>query len=171
MNGGEAGAASDPWIGPREDERFMRLALEEARLAFEERETPVGAIAVLAGRVIGRGHNRVEALQDPTAHGEILALGAAAASLGDWRLNEVTLYVTMEPCIMCAGSLLLARLGRLVYGTRDLRAGACGSRLDVLQANPYGHDLPILDGCLEAECLALLQEFYRGLREGDVSSP
>ena len=150
------------------DERFMRQALAEAQLALEDGETPVGAVAVHAGKVIGRGRNRVEALADPTAHAEILTLGAAAATLDDWRLSEVTLYVSMEPCIMCAGSLLLARLGRLVYGFRDVRAGACGSALDVIQANPYGHDLRITDGCLADEGLALLQQFYRMLRDKET---
>jgi len=149
----------------RQDEHFMRHALAEARLAFEEGETPVGAVAVMEGRIIGRGHNRVESLTDPTAHAEILCLGAAATTLSDWRLGPVTLYVTMEPCTMCAGALLLARLGRLVYGVRDRRAGACGSRVDVVQANPLGHNLSITDGCLEHECQALLGEFFERLRE------
>ncbi len=147
-----------------EDERFMRQALAEAEQAFQEGETPVGAVVVHEGRIVGRGHNRVEALGDPTAHAEILALGAAAETLGDWRLSGCTLYVNLEPCIMCAGSLLLARLDRLVYGLRDERAGACGSRLDVLQANPYAHDVQVRDGCLEEESRALLQGFYRRLR-------
>ncbi len=146
------------------DERFMRLALAEATVALEEGETPVGAVVVHDGRVIGRGHNRVEALGDATAHAEILAIGAAAATLGDWRLSDATLYVNMEPCIMCAGSLLLARIQRLVYGLRDPRAGACGSCLDLLQANPYKLDLQLRDGCLAEESEALLTEFYRKLR-------
>jgi tRNA(adenine34) deaminase len=149
----------------RQDERFMQLAIAQARLAFEEGETPVGAVAVVDGNVVGRGHNRVEALKDPTAHAEIICLGAAATALEDWRLGPVTLYVTMEPCTMCAGAVLLSRLGRLVYGTRDRRAGACGTRVDVIQANPHGHDLPVSDGCLEAECQALLTEFFDGLRQ------
>ena len=153
------------------DERFLRLALLEAEAAFEEGETPVGAVVVKEGRVIGRGHNRVESLNDPTAHAEILALGAAARSLGDWRLKGCTLYVSMEPCIMCAGSLLLARVDRLVYGVRDERAGACGSRLDLLQANPYGHDLQIRDGCLEDECRDLLRDFYRRRRKEIPPAP
>ena len=148
----------------RQDERFMALALAEARLAAEEGETPVGAVAVRDGQIIGRGHNRVEALSDPTAHAEILCIGAACAQGENWRLVGVTLYVTMEPCTMCAGALLLARLSRVVYGTRDLRAGACGSALDVVQANPLGHDMEMSDGCLETECRGLLQEFYQRLR-------
>jgi tRNA(adenine34) deaminase len=147
------------------DERFMRLALLEASDALEKDETPVGAVVVHEGRVVGRGHNRVEALGDATAHAEILAIGAAAATLGDWRLNGATLYVNMEPCIMCTGSLLLSRIRRLVYGVRDPRAGACGSRLDLVQANPYQHEMMILDGCLAEESQALLSEFYRKLRD------
>jgi len=145
----------------------MRLALAEAERAREEGETPVGAVAVHGGRVVGRGHNRVEQLRDATAHAEILAMGAAANGLGDWRLHEVTLYVTLEPCTMCAGAMVLSRLGRLVYGVRDPRAGACGSRLDVIQANPLGHDLPVRDGCLEADCQAVLQDFFQALRNED----
>lgn len=157
--------------GRGQDERFMRHALAEAERALELGETPVGAVVVQDGRILGRGHNRVETLQDPTAHAEILALGAAAEATGDWRLEGLTLYVTMEPCTMCAGSLLLARIGRLVYGVRDQRAGACGSRLDVIQANPYGLEMRITDGCLEEDCLALLQAFYRALRKEEPPLP
>ncbi len=159
------------FAGKGEDERFMRLALAEAERALEIGETPVGAVLVQAGRILGRGHNQVETLRDPTAHAEILTLGAGAEALGDWRLNEATLYVTMEPCIMCTGSLLLSRLGSLVYGVRDHRAGACGSKLDLLQANPYAHEMQVTDGCLEDECLALLQTFYRSLRKEEPPSP
>lgn len=148
----------------REDERFMRLALQQAEQALEEGETPVGAVIVGDGQVLGRDHNRVEQLTDATAHAEILALGAASASRNDWRLEDTTLYVTMEPCPMCAGAILLSRVGRVVYGVRDERAGACGSRIDLVQANPFGHDLALTDGCLEADCRHLLQSFYHRLR-------
>jgi tRNA(adenine34) deaminase len=162
------GPSSLPFVhDPREDERFMRQALAEAERAREEGETPVGAVAVHEGRILGRGHNQVERLHDASAHAEILAMGAAATHRGDWRLHEVTLYVTLEPCAMCAGAMVLARLGRLVYGVRDPRAGACGSRLDLIQANWAGHDLPVRDGCLEADCRALLQEFFQSLRDVD----
>lgn len=146
------------------DEHFMRHALIEARRALDAGETPVGAVMVVDGRIVARDHNRVERLTDATAHAEILVLGAAATAKGDWRLGDMTLYVTMEPCPMCAGAILLSRVGRLVYGVRDRRAGACGSRLDLIQANPFGHDLLMRDGCLEGECLELLQDFYRKLR-------
>jgi len=151
----------------RLDERYMRHALVEARNALEEGETPVGAVAVHGDRILARDHNRTEQLTDCTAHAEILVIGAAASALGDWRLGEVTLYVTMEPCTMCTGAILLGRVGRVVYGVRDLRAGACGSRLDLIQGNPHGHAPRLDDGCLEDECRELLQEFYRGLRKDE----
>ena len=151
-------------LDPTEDERFMRAALAEAERALEEGETPVGAVAVHRGRILARDHNRVEQLTDPTAHAEILVIGAAATALGDWRLGEVTVYVTMEPCPMCAGALLLARTARVVYGVRDLRVGACGSRLDLVQGNPWRHDMRLTDGCLEEECRGILQHFYQTLR-------
>ena len=149
----------------RQDERYMRMALVEAEAALEEGETPVGAVAVHRGRIVARDHNRVEQLNDPTAHAEILVIGAAAGAIEDWRLEGVTIYVTMEPCSMCTGALLLARVHRVVYGVRDRRAGACGTRLDLVQANPLGHDMRLDDGCLESECLGLLQEFYQRLRQ------
>lgn len=155
----------------RLDERYMRHALLEAERALEEGETPVGAVMVHGDRVVARDHNRTEQLTDPTAHAEILAIGAAASAIGDWRLNELTLYVTMEPCTMCTGALLLGRVGRIVYGVRDLRAGACGSRLDLVQGNPHGHLPRIDDGCLEEECRQLLQAFYRQLRDRDPDPP
>ena len=123
----------------RLDESFMRHALVEAELALEEGETPVGAVVVHGDRIVARDHNRVERLTDPTAHAEILVLGAAATALADWRLNELTLYVTMEPCTMCTGAILLGRMGRVVYGVRDQRAGACGSRLDLVQEIGRAH--------------------------------
>ena len=174
MNGiGNGADPPDPLLPDRQqDERFMRQALHEAQVALEEGETPVGAVAVHAGRIVARDHNRVERLTDATAHAEILVLGAAASAIEDWRLTDVTLYVTMEPCPMCTGALLLSRVKRLVYGVRDARAGACGTRLDLVQANPFGHDLRLVDGILENDCRALLQEFYRTLRakgDGDTA--
>ena len=158
----------DPWTPDgAQDERFMRQALHEAQIALEEGETPVGAVVVHQGRIVARDHNRVERLTDATAHAEILVLGAAAGALGDWRLNDATLYVTMEPCPMCTGAILLSRVRRVVYGTRDARAGACGTRLDLVQANPFGHELRLTDGCLADDCTVLLQEFFRNLRSDD----
>ncbi|MBK9302676.1 MAG: nucleoside deaminase [bacterium] len=145
-------------------ERWMRLALEEARAAGEAGDVPVGAVVVHGDRVVGRGHNRVEALKDPTAHAEILALGAAAASLGDWRLDECTLYATLEPCTMCAGAVLLGRPRLVVYGAADPRAGALVSTARLLEANPYRLAFEVLGGVLEAECADLLRDFFRRLR-------
>ncbi len=146
----------------------MRQALVEAHRALEMGDTPVGAVAVREGRIVARDHNRVERLTDATAHAEILVLGAAATAKGDWRLDDVTLYVTMEPCPMCAGAILLSRVRRLVYGVRDARAGACGTRLDLLQANPFGQEIAVRDGCLEDEGRGLLQDFYRSLRRAST---
>ena len=162
---------TDPFVPDRRrDEQFMRQALHEAQIALEEGETPVGAVAVHEGRIIARDHNRVERLTDATAHAEILVLGAAAGTLEDWRLTGVTLYVTMEPCPMCIGAILLSRVRRVVYGVRDARVGACGTKLDLVQANPFGHDLRVADGVLADDARALLQDFYRTLRSRDDDS-
>ena len=112
------------------------------------------------GLIIGRGHNQVESLQDATAHAEIVAIGAASNALGSWRLHECTLYVTLEPCAMCAGAVILARLGRLVYGTADPKAGACGSVLDVIHDERLNHALPVTSGVLADECGHILREFF-----------
>jgi len=147
-----------------EDERWMRLALVEAERAFQEDEVPVGAVVIRDGRIIGRGHNRTEHLQDPTAHAEILAIGAAASALKSWRLEGASLYVTVEPCSMCAGALVLARVKRLVFGVRDPKAGACGSVLDVVRSARLNHRLKITEGVLADEASGLLREFFRRLR-------
>jgi tRNA(adenine34) deaminase len=126
---------------------------------------PVGCVVVRDGIVIGRGHNQVETLQDPTAHAEVLAIGAAANALGSWRLNECTLYVTLEPCAMCAGAIVLARLGRLVYGADDPKAGACGSVLDVIHERRLNHAVPVTAGVLAGECSHLLKEFFARKRQ------
>lgn len=145
-------------------ERWMRLALDEARASGEAGDVPVGAVVVVQDRVIGRGRNQVEVLKDPTAHAEIIALGAAAAALGDWRLDECTLYTTLEPCTMCAGAVLLGRPRRIVYGAADPRAGALVSTARLLESNPYRLDFEVLGGVLEAECADLLRDFFRRLR-------
>lgn len=149
------------------DERFMRLALDEARLALETGDVPIGAVAVLNGAVIGRGHNRREADGDPTAHAEMLALQEAARHVGHWRLDGVTLYCTLEPCCMCAGAMVLARLPRLVYGALDPKAGCAGSIVDVLRHPKLNHRVDVDLGLLADESSALLQTFFRDLR-GDV---
>jgi tRNA(adenine34) deaminase len=142
----------------------MELALGEARQAQEEGEVPVGAVVALGERLLGRGHNRVEALQDATAHAEILALGAASATLGSWRLAETTLYVTLEPCLMCAGAILLARVGRVVFGAHDPRLGACGSVRDVLDEARLSGRIRVRSSVRASECAALIDQFFRRLR-------
>ncbi len=152
-------------------ERFMSVAIEEARLAAEAGDVPIGAVVVHDGRIVGRGRNQVEVLNDPTAHAEILALGAAAAGIGDWRLDACTLYSTLEPCTMCSGAILLARPRLIVYGTRDPRAGAVSSTARLLEQNPYNLDFEVVEGILASECAGLLKEFFGRLRRGDVERP
>lgn len=147
-----------------EHEIFMGMALAEARKAAAKGEVPVGAVVVHRGHVIGRGHNGVEQLQDPTAHAEILAIGAAANALGSWRLEDCVLYATLEPCAMCAGALVLARLPLLVYGAVDPKAGACGSVNNLVSDSRLNHQVACLPGIREGECGALLVEFFRDLR-------
>jgi tRNA(adenine34) deaminase len=144
----------------RSDEDGMEFALREARAAAERDEVPVGCVVVHDGLVVGRGRNQVEGLQDATAHAEILAIGAASNALGSWRLHECTMYVTLEPCAMCAGAIILARLGRLVYGATDPKAGACGSVLDVIHEPRLNHSLPVTSGVMAGDCGGLLSEFF-----------
>jgi tRNA(adenine34) deaminase len=148
-------------------ERWMRLALQEALAAEEEGEVPVGAIVVYENRIIGRGHNRTVATSDPSAHAEILALGAAGAAVGDWRLSGVDIYVTLEPCAMCAGAIQLGRLRRVVFGPRDPKFGGCGSVLDVLREPRLNHQVEVIEGVMAEESRALLQGFFRRLRSQD----
>ena len=145
----------------------MGEALREAELAFDEGEVPVGAVVVRNGRIIGKGHNRREALQDPTAHAEMLAVSAAANTIGSWRLRNVTLYVTLEPCAMCAGALFNARIPTLVFGTFDADAGACGSAFNLIDKGHLNHRVKVVSGVLEDRCGALLKEFFGALRKDD----
>ncbi|MCX5800321.1 MAG: tRNA adenosine(34) deaminase TadA [Candidatus Eisenbacteria bacterium] len=142
------------------DVRWMNLALAEAEEARGKDEVPVGAVIVLDGRVIGRGHNQVETLNDPTAHAEIIAIGAAGSFLGSWRLEDATMYVTLEPCAMCAGAIVLARLKRLVFGARDPKAGACGSVMEVIGNASLNHKVGVESGVLQDEAALLLKEFF-----------
>lgn len=143
----------------------MQRALDEAALALEHGDVPIGAVLVDArGQLLGRGHNRREVDADPTAHAEVLALREAARALGHWRLNESTLYVTLEPCVMCAGALVNARLGRLVYAASDLKAGAIESLFRLADDARLNHRFPVTAGVLGAESRALLQAFFRGVR-------
>jgi tRNA(adenine34) deaminase len=146
------------------DEHWMRAALEEAEAALPHGDVPVGAVVVRHGAVIGAGHNERERRQDPSAHAEMLALQEAARAAGSWRLLDTTLYVTLEPCAMCAGAVVLARVPRVVYGTADPKAGAAGSVLDVLGEPRLNHRPEVLGGVLAAECAALLVAFFAGRR-------
>lgn len=148
----------------RDDEQGMRAALREARASEEMDEVPIGCAIVHDGTIVGRGHNQVEALQDATAHAEIVAIGAASNTLGSWRLSDCTMYVTLEPCAMCAGAIVLARVGRLVYGAADPKAGACGSVLDVIHEPRLNHRVEITSGVLADECGALLKAFFQRKR-------
>jgi tRNA(adenine34) deaminase len=142
------------------DEDLMRLAIAEAQRALEHEDVPIGAVVVREGEVIGAGHNERELLQDPTAHAEILALRQAAAAVGSWRVLDSTLYVTLEPCAMCAGAIVLARVPRVVFGTADPKAGAAGSVLDVLGEPRLNHRPEVAGGVLAAECATLLTDFF-----------
>ena len=148
-------------------EWYMELALEEARKAQEEGEVPVGAVAVYEGEVLARAHNRKETWNDPTAHAEILAIREAARKLGRWRLYGVCLYVTMEPCPLCAGAMVQARISTLVFGCRDPKAGACGSVFSIVQNERLNHWVEVISGVREAECAHLLRTFFQELRERD----
>ena len=142
---------------------WMRVALQEAEEAFNEEEVPVGAIVVKDGMIIGRGHNRIEALNDPTAHAEIIAISSAANRLNNWRLEGATLYTTLEPCLMCAGAILLARLKMVVYGARDEKFGAFGSIMDIRDYK-WNHRVEVVSGVLEDEASGILKEFFKKKR-------
>ena len=149
------------------DEDFLRKALELAKDAERGGEVPVGAIVVLDGRVMGRGRNSPIARNDPTAHAEILALREAAAATGNYRLEGATMYATLEPCVMCAGALVAARISRLVFGARDLRFGGVRSKFQLADADVLNHRVEIVEGVLGAECADLLQKFFRSRRLTD----
>lgn len=145
--------------------RWMKAALQEAQKAYKNNEVPIGAVVVYGERIIGRGHNQVEGLRDPTAHAEILAIGAAAGFLHSWRLEGATIYVTIEPCPMCVGAILLSRLDRLVFGAPDLRFGACGSVVNIPGEYRINHKLEIVSGILRDESSWLLSSFFQKLRK------
>lgn len=142
------------------DDEIMGTALEEAALALVHDDVPVGAVVVVGGAIVARRHNEREARTDPTAHAEILAIADAAAVAGSWRLSDATLYVTLEPCPMCAGALVAARLGRLVFGAPDLKAGSCGSLYNICADPRLNHEVPITAGVRAEESAALLREFF-----------
>lgn len=148
----------------------MALALEQAARAASLGEVPVGAVAVLGDKIIGRGFNMKEMVNDPTAHAELIAIKEAADFLDNWRLIGVTLYSTLEPCPMCAGAMIQARLERLVYGAKDIRFGADGSVLDVLSDPRFNHHVAVTSGILEAKAAALMRDFFKRLRENSEAS-
>jgi len=142
------------------DERFMRVAIEAAKIAEENGDVPIGAVVIHQGQIIGKAYNQREQLKDPTAHAEIIALTQAAAFLQSWRLNGCTMYVTLEPCPMCAGALVLARIDRLVYGCDDPKAGACKSLYNIVQDERLNHRLEVTGGVLQEQCREQLQQFF-----------
>ena len=146
------------------DSVWMERALEEARRAFEEGEVPVGCAVVAEGRIVGRGRNSVERLQDPTAHAETLALSAAANTLGTWRLTGCELFVTLEPCTMCIGAIHLARIKRVVFGTPDPKFGACGSIVDIPAEPRWNHSVEVTGGVRAEEAALLMRDFFQRLR-------
>ena len=150
-------------------ESWMEQAYREAEKAFEKDEVPIGAVVVADGMVVGRGYNMVETLQDPTAHAEVIAITAAANSRNSWRLEDATLYVTKEPCPMCAGAIYLSRIQQVVFGVSDSRMGACGSTLNIVQSPRLGSEVTVTGGILESKCLGILQTFFQKLRQSSSS--
>jgi tRNA(adenine34) deaminase len=149
---------------PQPDEYFMREALRHAQKAYAADEVPVGVVVVRDGKIIARAHNQVELLKDATAHAEMLALTEAEAATGDWRLTDCDLYVTKEPCAMCAGALVHTRIRRVIFGCADPLAGAAGSKMNLLQFPAFNHRCEITFGVLQNECAAILQDFFRRRR-------
>ena len=141
-------------------EVFMREALKQAAAAYEDDEVPVGAVIVYGGRIIARAYNQRELLKDPTAHAEMIAITQAAAALENWRLTGATIYVTLEPCAMCAGAMVLARIDRLVFGASDPKAGACGTMYNIVQDLRLNHRLEVVPGVMGDECAAMLSSFF-----------
>ena len=154
----------DNLIDRTSDDHFMREALRLAAKAFANEEVPVGAVVVRAGTIIGRAHNQVELLKDATAHAEMLAITQAEAAVGDWRLNDCDLYVTKEPCAMCAGALVHVRMRRVIFGCPDERGGAAGGVVNLLQFPSLNHRCEITPGILQEECAGLLQTFFQARR-------
>ncbi len=152
----------------REHELFMDLALREAVKAHEQKEVPIGCVIVHNGAVVGRGYNQTELLQDPTAHAEMIAITAAAMTLGSRRLDDCTLYVTLEPCPMCAGAIVQARIPTVVFATADPKAGACGTLYNIVQDKRLNHRAHVVPGIREEAASSLLSEFFASVRRGDT---
>src|SRR6266699_1031504 len=153
------------------DVAFMREALRLARKAYDADEVPVGTVVVRAGKIIARAYNQVELLKDATAHAEMLALTQAEAAVGDWRLTDCDLYVTKEPCVMCAGALIHVRIRRLIFGCADTKSGAAGGMINLLQHSALNHDCEITSSVLQNECAAILQDFFRKKRALNPDAP
>jgi len=147
------------------DKKFMKEAIDEALKAYELKEIPIGAVIVRNGEIVGRGYNLKETLKDATLHAEISAIKDACKNLGGWRLPGCTMYVTLEPCAMCAGALVNARVERLVIGAKDYKTGACGSVLNIVQMENLNHQIEVKFGVLEDECANMLKEFFNELRK------
>src|SRR5438876_12347777 len=159
-------------VAPLPDEFFMREALRQAHKAYAADEIPIGAVVMREGKIIARAHNQVELLKDATAHAEMLALTAAEEAVGDWRLTDCDLYVTKEPCLMCAGALVHTRIRRVIFGCADPAAGAAGSVMNLLQMPALNHRSQITSGVLQTECASILQDFFRkkrGAMEDDAA--
>ncbi len=154
-----------------EHERWMEYALKEAEQAYKRKEVPIGAVIVYDNRVIGRGYNQIETLKDPTAHAEIIAITAAASQLDNHRLADCTMYVTLEPCAMCAGAIVLARIPTLVYGAPDPKAGACGTLYNIVQDERLNHRVELVRGILEGKCRGILKDFFSKLRTTEIGKP
>jgi tRNA(adenine34) deaminase len=154
-----------------EDERWMEYALKEAEQAYKRNEVPIGAVVIMNNRIIGRGYNQIESLQDPTAHAEMIALTAAATYTGSRRLDQCAMYVTLEPCTMCAGAIVLARIPRLVFGAFDPKAGACGTLYNIVNDARLNHRVETINGVLAERCGAILKEFFEKVRTGDAAKP
>lgn len=152
-------------------ERYMRLALREAERALEANEVPIGCVIVHDGEVIGKAHNQRELLQDPTAHAEMLAITQAAAHYRSWRLEGARLYVTLEPCPMCAGAIILARIAEVYYGAADPKAGVCGTLMNLLADKRFNHQPMVYPGVLADECGGMLSDFFRNVRKGMIRRP
>ena len=150
------------------DRHYMRLAMKEAERAFDAEEVPIGAVIVRDNKIIGRAHNQTRLLKDPTAHAEMLALTQACEAAGEGRLPKTTLYVTLEPCPMCVGAMILARIERLVFGAREAKTGACGSVVHLMADGKWNHRFRIEEGLMEFESAALLQEFFKNKRQADL---
>jgi tRNA(adenine34) deaminase len=151
-----------------EHERWMEFAFKEAELGYKRNEVPVGCVIVQNNRIIGKGHNQIETLRDPTAHAEIIAITAAATQIDNHRIEGSAMYVTLEPCPMCAGAIVLARIPLLVYGAADPKAGACGTLYNIVQDKRLNHRVDLVKGVLESKCAAILKEFFANLRTSEV---